>query len=1319
MKLKRLLLGAVLLCGSMFAAHAEDITIATPGSNQSTVTKADFVSAASAGTYANGDMFLIKINPTFYPENYGAYYSNNVASVDENYFKNMKFRGSGFNTYAEYVFDESVSSVVQLTGIATTSNDVTNRRGTLYAYDGDLSRFIFAQRSDLAYSTNTDVRLMYNPYKTYQSSGYNFVGNKRFIEYSVHANDILGNSTVKDGTYNWYQTMAETSVTDKLEVFQHNNGVVTNYGRFDIGHDCINATMRTHYIHMYRPQNVTQLNQTSTQYQYQTGETTTKDYHSTWEFHIIGWQWVETINPGHDEDGSCCTLSEQKEFKSSYGTQRITKTVKYRLITTPQYNTFNAQAAFDQFSADPARSSEGKVFLLFVPNGATTSNFLTNLNEIVGDYQPYIQFFKGVIWYAEDGAPTDQNTYDEAKFWQHDLKWIDTAMDKFRDSGESYIVNYRRRNADNTYGEWRQYEIQSAREMMEIIHQREDNNYYVQYYVTCIINGLGVSVRTNTVELIVPGNRLGDVNLEVSSFSQAIDVPTEPGKGHNLITHNLDITISGDVLEEVAEGSGTFTIKHYVYDVQNGEVVLGEDGEPVIVSTSEQTLTVTGANTCSDGTNTYTFVNGKTTFPWTGITYDYNADGSLKDNYEVFFTSGELVDHSTVEVAPYYRTDFYAGTLANETLSYEPYLYFYSDKIAWQKVDLDIDRYFARSINDNNQFNEGEAGEVYKNAESNFIGNEVYKTSGIYSNNAELHENVYVGYIEFPATGSLAYGTWGVGTGTAPHQGGKVFGSKLIAESYAHNQVLPVWQQKDHDSAVTDAIWNSPIASLSNADETEIRQIFPGTDIDFTIDAVVRGLKDESQIFDTAYGVVIYKVNPETQTVERITPEGTQYFNKIVAGESETLENGVVIPTFVSGDRVAPGRATQNIIYDFTDGAKYTYDAFVFYISPSSGKVTTYAHSGGDLISDTAPYGSFAYANQLPVVKSAAVSYPEVQVFSGADVVAGSLNIGGFAYMVVDMEKAEPQQTPEATDRSDYAEINSAVNRYRIQVTQDDTNLDVFTPYMETTTNIASSTPFAGMDYNSTNIDVKEMFVYPTTVAVQEDDNISEEDGFAQTVKDRDAEHNDFMLASADKYVLVGVRGITGINPQGINRAPSKADNENKSVIDVDHADMTQENPVLAQDLKLHVQPLYTIARPVAPVMGIGAFFNSTRYRINYRSDVANNGVNNDIKIDESNDAGIDYSTNNTPDPSLYEDGTINFKARSVVTGIDDTLANADLTVRAEGLCIIVEGDTDMVIVFDAASKQVYAGTEKRISVAQPGVYMVAANGQIFKVAVK
>ena len=59
------------------------------------------------------------------------------------------------------------------------------------------------------------------------------------------------------------------------------------------------------------------------------------------------------------------------------------------------------------------------------------------------------------------------------------------------------------------------------------------------------------------------------------------------------------------------------------------------------------------------------------------------------------------------------------------------------------------------------------------------------------------------------------------------------------------------------------------------------------------------------------------------------------------------------------------------------------------------------------------------------------------------------------------------------------------------------------------------------------------------------------------------------------------------------------------------------------------------------------------------------------------------------------------------------------MKVYAEGLTIIVEGEAELVVVFDASAKQVYAGTEHRIEVAQPGVYVVATGGKIYKVFVK
>mgnify|MGYP004447902665 FL=1 len=79
---------------------------------------------------------------------------------------------------------------------------------------------------------------------------------------------------------------------------------------------------------------------------------------------------------------------------------------------------------------------------------------------------------------------------------------------------------------------------------------------------------------------------------------------------------------------------------------------------------------------------------------------------------------------------------------------------------------------------------------------------------------------------------------------------------------------------------------------------------------------------------------------------------------------------------------------------------------------------------------------------------------------------------------------------------------------------------------------------------------------------------------------------------------------------------------------------------------------------------------------------------------------------------------TYNMTGDGVVSGVND-VKGENVKVFADGRDIVVEGAEGEVIVFNAYGQSVYAGHSSRIAMAQPGVYLVAANGSIYKVFVK
>ena len=1302
--IKKLLAGVLLLSG-MVTASAQ--------TSQTPVKKSDFLRDAKAGNvYTNNNLFLIKIADDFFPEKFGANRtpsnSGSATSVDESYFKNEAgfdaFNANGDKTYSEYIFEKSVGDVVELHPATTTSNDlVRNKKGKLYGYNGELSRFLYVQRTNYAYQRQEDELVKWNPYKVYKPdneptpTGFNFLSyDNRFIEYSISANDVKNGTTVVDGTKEWenaYNSGSSMIATLQDGFTYDANGNLTGYGLYPISHDCVNATMRSHFMHMNPQTNVTDI----TPY---TRTETTKDYHyDTWTYNSRTRTWSPKYNQGHYNSDGCVSTDGTKTVTS--GSHSKTYDNLYKEIST----TVEAWD-FSKFSAAKVASTTGEVFLLFVPDFPTTSTdfMASNNNVIYNDYRPYIQLYKGLIWYSRDCAPEEGSTQESnllANGWQHDIKWVDTAMDKFLNGGEVYTVERRRINNDGTAGEWEVIESEiTSREKTKMVYARERKDYWYEYRVKCTIKSIGLSVYTNTPKLIVPGNSLDDVELTVSSYSNAVDEnEATKGYGVNNIKHTLNITTTNDVLKKVEEGAGVFFVKH------NGKTIL--------------TLTGTGKKgqyTGSDG-KSYTFVDGKL-ICYNNVSYNYNVDGTGLDKYQISFkNSADSEDSKSTDekIAPFYRTTFTVAAVNNQTLSDGNY--FYADKIEWVVTKYSIEEYIANSV-ENGKFS----------LSCNYMNNNipdgttaVNKLTGIESTET-THTNTYVGYIKFPETGDNVFGTWGLGYGTAYHEAGKVSGGSLNTKSYPHNRVLTVKQEySNHDALATNPMWNNPISCVGLQD-LETEQIFPGTDIDITIDEIKTG-KGTDEVFTAICAVVIYDLDPAMwgeNKSGRLTPEGTQYYQEVAS--TTQLTNGVKIPTLENGADMIQNLPTtyqKNVIYNFNNKeTEYSYDAFVFYLPEGSTTVTSYAHSGYDLISNESPYDSYEYAKKLPrVAREKVLHETNIKPFSGSDVKAGSLNIGGFSYMVVDMTKAIPTKNEIPTkvkdSRTEYDQINSAVTRYKITAKQGENNLEMFTPYVDEESDIHSeTTPFAGMDYNSTN--PGSLYVYPTKLEKTENEETSYVDGFTQTVQDRTEDHGKMQISSDKNYVLVGARGVSIPN-----KAPAKSPRKAQTNV-VNDKDPNVTEKVLTTPITLKVEPMYTISDPEIPIMGLDESANAPR--IIYRSDVFNSVKNaiplHRFHVKPNSTATVDYKTQDVGEEALNESGDVNYLESGVVSGIEG-VEIGDVKVYAEGLTIVVEGEAELVVVFDASAKQVYAGTEHRIEVAQPGVYVVATGGKIYKVFVK
>ena len=368
----------------------------------------------------------------------------------------------------------------------------------------------------------------------------------------------------------------------------------------------------------------------------------------------------------------------------------------------------------------------------------------------------------------------------------------------------------------------------------------------------------------------------------------------------------------------------------------------------------------------------------------------------------------------------------------------------------------------------------------------------------------------------------------------------------------------------------------------------------------------------------------------------------------------------------------------------------------------------------------------------------------------------------GFAYMVLDLDQAIPNSFLKV-DGSRSKNLLQAVTSYKIRAQQGNTNipgqkinegLRLFYPTIGD--GIKGSTDFSinsynagaekkfdglkpGLDWN-TGSETTELHVYGDVTTKESGIDIVE--GIRNTGETATSQ----MKSDGNNCVLIGLRFIDKMRMDGKwTREPKTTQTEQSRAARKGGA--PKDDTDLKNDITIFIEPQYTVASFTKPIFSYGPNYTGVTeeveentegvslasenqkvtYTVNYKSDATGTPGNSiptrNPNVTDKTKWGWDYIANKVTEGILdllgrEKSHTYNMTGDGVVSGVND-VKGENVKVFADGRDIVVEGAEGEVIVFNAYGQSVYAGHSSRIAMAQPGVYLVAANGSIYKVFVK
>ncbi|MCF0160303.1 MAG: hypothetical protein HUJ99_05890, partial [Bacteroidaceae bacterium] len=859
--------------------------------------------------------------------------------------------------------------------------------------------------------------------------------------------------------------------------------------------------------------------------------------------------------------------------------------------------------------------------LVYIPSRAGVTSFYRDNNNLWNKYVPYMQLYQADWIDASCKGEEVEGTNN----YKHQLDWFTSVDDKLERKAANQIFKIEYVRSDDPtqtkrvlpgYGEtdnyWKGKEIKdesgqvTGTEDVPFTEQwtREDYTYTVTYYVTCIIPGLeGLQVQISR-PLDVPGKKQ-QLHLSVSAYSTPHDSQSvwDTG-GYNTIKHTLTIT------RDRSMKTGYFQVKRQ--QTQGGEWV--NEGE------SFQVL---------DEGNTFTGTFTRE------VTFNQPYNNHTKyDNYKVVYTPGEgeqvatSAQTSNEDKADFLTADFSVQVHGNEVLGVNNYLY--SDQVKFTNITDEkglVNNYSTRNGSSDRWNATYSRYENFTNPQENPIfvstypetrsGNQTYK---------------YLGYLH-----TTNNGVWGVGPATTTHNPDITVSGEVTVDIYPHNQVIEVEMNPDSESETqTNPIWNYTGA------KTKTKQIFPGVDFDIRADKLPRDI-DGKTSYNVAFGLVLYvweQVEEEVQGVETLVwkwnkhiVNGQQYFNQIDnVGTPDS--KGVYKPTFTPSGTIAMTgdsyTTQQNVIYDFKNKVCH-YDAFAFYVNPTTGYVVAYAHSGFPKITSTVTYDSQEYREALD-----RVPYEEVEFENGVGEVEGTTYIklddgairadkfyqgntteryDGYAYIVLDLDKVIPTKDSHykvGDSRSD--DLRSAITSYKITATQKDNTpdastgrkgLQLFYPTIgdeaKTTFNIANyddgKKPAIdglkpGLHWNTATAD--ELHIYADVTVDQESGAITNVNLVEGVHPTGDSETTNRLESAKNNCVLIGLRYIDKMREDGyIGRQPDPEVDPEGGPSSAPRKKGWGDNPQLKNGITLLIEPEYTFVQPEKPVFSFGGNYHS------------------------------------------------------------------------------------------------------------------------------
>ena len=1321
-----------------------------------------------------GDTFIMKVDTEFFPEHYGAHASDNTH--DNTYVKSSycasQLTGNDGTAKSTNLFQKSIEAVYKLTGIDAyahlrdhkekgASGDTENikkRSGKLYAYRGELTRFFFIERNhDLALTGGGTNSRYYNPYK-YTSDGTGVTGHMvpstdgNFCEYGVDPMDLTyGTDLAKRAiTRDWQDAFASSTTKNLSEILGKTFSSYNKYGCVAMTHDCSGGTLRSHWVHSNPPNVTNNLNPTTTttdsQYAAFKADKMTSSGESTILFFVPN-------KTGCSAPGDWCVTSGDMHIIKEFAPY-----IQYYL------------AAFDKsgcYEGTLTGTDQTHELLWF-----------TNVHDkLCPDYAP-----TETTKTETTGNGKNQKTETvQVTYYIGDNDYV-AITPQYKSPKEIYKVSYRYHYEPDMEEYWKDctvfYETtdeqgnpksvkDSTAFKVNKIWPRERDDYWVYYKVECIIPSLGVSTVTNQIKLIVPGlNSTGtDMLLDVESSSVPVDNTSRtPGSetasyGENHITHHLDVTLSSKIRGK----DGTYTITRNYKD-SGEETTLGQ--------TQVMTITVdNGTFTCKIGETEYEYGEEKTYFfgsnnhlyvkwPTThNIDYAEADHGENWDKYKVEFESkdeypitegtteptAKITDSTSEVLAPVYYTTFRTEVFDNKVVSQSntQYVYDATDKSVFEGCLAY--RYIVRKGDQKLKDGEWKDG-----GNTQVESNPVILTTQQLTSAADVETTLYYcGYIEYNSANDIR-GIWGIGDNSTVHKPNGKSSTTVTVKTIPHNQILDVTMGTG--GSQSHPIWEYPEGKEST------KQIFPGVDFVITGDNLPLG----TGTYNVAFGLVIYeKVNG---TWVRKTTHGEEYFNKIKDGTLNKYDatTNVWTPDFETSEEVAKTvpniTITQNVVYDFVN-KPCKYDAFAFYVDPTSKEVKHYSHSGSAYITSTVAYDSQAYIAKLPNVVGEPVQFENTQgilVEEGInqlkpeDLKAYTLYHGnkdvendGFAYFVLDLKNAIPER--DANYDPDHKISRSenlidAVTSYKITATQENNEsegeprLKVFRPtldYKKDTQEFvfdyaaykgSQRPPIQGTSWQSAALN-DSLQVYYEYIPVTTESGTTQTYSLVEGVNPTSAPSTiDKMVCAGNTHTLIGLRNIdlqTDVWTYSNTDDPGSKGALRKNV---------KPNPgekYLKNAITFLVEPEFTIACPELPLFSFGGSYQKTTPPTYVNDETLGTTVKNQVPVIGNK--------NPIPDPRKILDYFAHMKydhpeldrvlspyvvTTSIVSGAE-TINSENVKVFADGRDILVEGAEGEVIVFNAYGQSVYAGRSSRIAMAQPGVYLVAANGSIYKVFVK